>query len=208
MPAQPPSEDRERRGSTPTIHHQTLYPVRTRSVGGFFSANVIFERDPACPPTDEDIIIVTVRLSRKQRRNSFDDPLPDRYVCFPYLWKFTCCLREASMPISNCLYSITRYALTPIFRSPPARGFLRRMSTRVLTQPSPDRYKAVKMPRGDYVRYFRHNAQGHYVGTEPEREWGEEEIMEKYGQYQDLPLRSILGRTTGHDAPLPLAWGT
>jgi hypothetical protein len=85
MPNQPDSppeaaEDRERRGSTPSSYHQTLYPVRTRSIGGFLSAGVIFERDPTSPPRDEDIIIVTVRLSRKQRRNSFDDPLPDRYV--------------------------------------------------------------------------------------------------------------------------------
>ena len=82
MPSQSPQEDRERRGSSPTVHNQTLYPVRTRSVGGPLSAAVVFERDPAAsPPTDEDIIIVTVRLSRKQRRNSYDDPLPDRYVC-------------------------------------------------------------------------------------------------------------------------------
>jgi hypothetical protein len=94
-----------------------------------------------------------------------------------------------------------------ISHSPPTRGFFRRISTRVLTQPSPDRYKTVKMPRGDHVRYFRLNAQGHYVGTEPEREWEEEEIMEKYRQYQDFPLKSISGRTTGHHAPLPLAWG-
>jgi hypothetical protein len=39
---------------------------------------VIFERDPASPPTDEDIIIVTVRVSQKERRNSFNEPLPDR----------------------------------------------------------------------------------------------------------------------------------
>ena len=80
MPSQSPTEDRERRGSTPTAHNQTLYPVRTRSVGGPLSAAVVFERDPTSPPTDEDIIIVTVRLSRKQRQNSYDDPLPDRYV--------------------------------------------------------------------------------------------------------------------------------
>jgi hypothetical protein len=94
--------------------------------------------------------------------------------------------------------------------SPPARGFFSRMSTRVLTQPSPDKYKAIKMPRGEYARYFRHDAQGRYIGTEPEREWGEHEILEKYGQYQELPLRSVLGRTTAHDTPvpLPLGWGT
>lgn len=80
MPSQSPAGDGERRGSMPTVHNQTLYPVRTRSVGGWLSAAVVFERDPASPPTDEDIIIVTVRLSKKQRRNSYDDPLPDRYV--------------------------------------------------------------------------------------------------------------------------------
>lgn len=100
-----------------------------------------------------------------------------------------------------------RRIVTDFYGSPPARGFFRRMGTRVLAQPSPDKYKAVKMPRGDYARYFRHDARGHYVGTEPEREWDEEEIMEKYGQYQDLPLRSILGRTTPHDTPLALPWG-
>jgi hypothetical protein len=82
------------------------------------------------------------------------------------------------------------------------------MSTRVLAQPSPDKYKAIKMPRGDYARYFRHDAQGRYVGTEPEREWDEEEIMEKYGQYQDLPLRSVLGRSAADAVPLPLGWGS
>jgi hypothetical protein len=80
MPSQSPPEDRERRGWTPNIHHQTLCPVRTQSVGGFSSANVIFECDPASPSTNGDIIIATVRLSRKQRRNPFHDPLPDRYV--------------------------------------------------------------------------------------------------------------------------------
>jgi hypothetical protein len=65
--------------STPNNSHKpALHPVRTRSVGGPLSAGVVFERDPASPPTDEDIIIVTVRVSRKERRNSFDEPLPDR----------------------------------------------------------------------------------------------------------------------------------
>jgi len=147
-----PSTEGTRRASNPSnTHTASLHPVRTRSVGGFLSAGVIFERDPTSPPTDEDIIIVTVRISRKERRNSFDEPLPDR---------------------------------------PPARGFFRRMSTRVLTQGSPDKYKAVKMPRGEYARFFKHDAQGNYVGTEPEREWGEEEIMAKYGQYQHLSLQT------------------
>jgi hypothetical protein len=92
---------------------------------------------------------------------------------------------------------------------PPARGFFRRMSTRVLAQGSSDKYKAVKMPRGDYARYFKHDAQGNYVGTEPEREWGEEEIMAKYGQYQQLPLRSVVGggRATTASDVIPTGWG-
>lgn len=74
----PPSPQEGRRASLPT-HQPTLHSVRTRSVGGFLSAGVIFERDPANPPSDDDIIIVTVRVTKKQqRRDSFDDPLPDR----------------------------------------------------------------------------------------------------------------------------------
>jgi hypothetical protein len=81
------------------------------------------------------------------------------------------------------------------------------MSTRVLTQGSPDKYKAVKMPRGEYARFFKHDAQGNYVGTEPEREWGEEEIMAKYGQYQHLSLRSVVGGGRASDV-IPTGWGT
>lgn len=78
MPQSTPSPDRERRSSTPSTHNAALNPVRTRSLGGFLSAGVIFERDPTNPPSDDDIIIVTVRVTKKLRRNSFDDPLPDR----------------------------------------------------------------------------------------------------------------------------------
>lgn len=28
--------------------------------------------------SDDDIIIITVKITKKERRNSFDDPLPDR----------------------------------------------------------------------------------------------------------------------------------
>ena len=72
----------------------------------------------------------------------------------------------------------------------------------ILTGDSPYLHKG---PLGHSVQ--GHNAQGHYVGTEPEREWDEEEIMEKYGQYQEMPLRSVLGRTTPYDTPLALPWG-
>lgn len=83
------------------------------------------------------------------------------------------------------------------------------MGTRIHTQGTTDKYKAVKMPRGEYARFFKHDAQGNYVGTEPEREWAEEEIMEKYGQYQALPLRSVVdgGRAAAPNDIVPTGWG-
>jgi hypothetical protein len=59
-----------------------IMPPQSQPHGGYLSTGVISERDPSSPPSDDDIIIVTVRLSRKERRNSYDDPLPDRYVHF------------------------------------------------------------------------------------------------------------------------------
>lgn len=76
------SPQEERRASIPGSQAPptpTLHGVRTRSIGGPLCAGVIFERDPLNPPCDDDIIIVTVRVTKKaERRNSFDDPLPDR----------------------------------------------------------------------------------------------------------------------------------
>jgi hypothetical protein len=80
MPSEVPPEDCERRGLTPAVHHQTLYPVPKLSVGASSSVDMSFEHNPASLPEDENIIIVVVRLSGKQRRNPFGDPLPDRYV--------------------------------------------------------------------------------------------------------------------------------
>lgn len=51
--------------------------VRTRSLG--FGAGVVFEREYQ-EPTDEDVIIVTVRLANRFRKSSVDgaDDLPSR----------------------------------------------------------------------------------------------------------------------------------
>lgn len=98
------------------------------------------------------------------------------------------CLRGITFP----LVSTDNNHLLTLQSRPPPRSFLRRMSTRILAQPDADTYKAVKMPRGDYQRYFRHDKDGNYCGTEPEREWSEEEIKEQYDQYRDVPLRHIL----------------
>lgn len=54
--------------------------VRTRSLG--FGAGVVFERE-AREPTEDDVIIVTVKLRNKFRKQSVDgaNDLPSRYVC-------------------------------------------------------------------------------------------------------------------------------
>lgn len=84
-------------------------------------------------------------------------------------------------------------------RRPPARSFLRRLSTRMSATSSFDhsaekeeRYKAVKMPRGEYKRYFARDKEGNYAGTEPEREWDERDLLRDYAAYQDIPIHSIL----------------
>ncbi|EME43178.1 hypothetical protein DOTSEDRAFT_72532 [Dothistroma septosporum NZE10] len=131
--------------------------VRTRSIGGFGNSGVVFERD--APPTDDDVIIVTVRLSNKFRKSSVDgaSDLPSR---------------------------------------PPARSFFRRLSTRMsdhwdTAAEKEQRYKAIKMPRGEYKRHFARDREGNYAGTEPEREW-DEQTLEQYRAYQDVPLHTIL----------------
>ena len=49
------------------------------------------------------------------------------------------------------------------------------------------------MPRRDYKRYFARDRSGNYAGTEPEREWSEEQLDAMFAEYQDMPLRSIPG---------------
>lgn len=55
-----------------------------------------------------------------------------------------------------------------------------------------ERYKAIKMPRGDYRRYFQRDKDGNYAGTEPERQWDEADLMKEFEAYQDLPLHTVL----------------
>lgn len=80
---------------------------------------------------------------------------------------------------------------------PQPRSFLRRLSTRIGSSfdhsaEKEERYKAVKMPRRDYKRYFQRDKDGGYAGTEPERDWDEDELMKEFEAYQDLPLRTIV----------------
>ncbi|WPG98163.1 Hypothetical protein R9X50_00094900 [Acrodontium crateriforme] len=131
----------------------TYNHVRTRSVA--FGTSIVIERDYTKAPSDDDIIIVTVRMTSSFRKNSLEgcDELPSR---------------------------------------PRPRSFLRRMSTRWHGPIDEDQWKALKMPRSEYKRFFARDKDRNYVGTEPEREWDENDLMREFGVYQDLPLRSIL----------------
>ena len=56
-----------------------------------------------------------------------------------------------------------------------------------------NRYTAIKMPRKEYKKYFARDRNGDYAGTEPEREWSQEDLDREFAQYQEMPLRSIPG---------------
>lgn len=55
-----------------------------------------------------------------------------------------------------------------------------------------ERYKAIKMPRGEYKRFFARDRDGNYAGSEPEKDWDEGDLMREYGEYQDSTLHSII----------------
>ena len=55
-----------------------------------------------------------------------------------------------------------------------------------------EKYKAVKMPRGEYKKYFARDKEGNYAGTEEERQWDEGELERMFGEYQQVPLHGIL----------------
>lgn len=80
-----PETPSTRRNSALSAHRNPRHfstGVRTRSISGPFGVGgVVYERDlPA--PTDDDIIIVTVRLQNTFRRGSVEgaESLPDRYA--------------------------------------------------------------------------------------------------------------------------------
>lgn len=142
-----------------------------RSYSQPFSAGVDIER--STPPTDNDLITVVVRLNSPFRRKSVEpcDELPSRQATKAAVP----CQAEANMPLR-----------------PPHRSFLKRLGTRWHAPNTEDKYKAVKMPRREYKRHFAHDKYGNYIGTEPERQWDEVDVMREFGAYRDVPLRTVL----------------
>ena len=50
----------------------------------------------------------------------------------------------------------------------------------------PSTSKVVFMPRREYKKYFAKDNAGNYIGTEPQREWTEEELTAEFGQYHKV----------------------
>ncbi len=69
------------------------------------------------------------------------------------------------------------------------------------------------LPRSEYDKYFAKDKKGNYTGTEPQREWTENELDEKYGKYKNSPKANIMsdissfGSYYGGDAGAGFAGG-
>lgn len=46
------------------------------------------------------------------------------------------------------------------------------------------------MPRSEYSRFFRRDANWRYMGTEPERQWTDADLKAEFGSYQDSAWQS------------------
>jgi hypothetical protein len=49
--------------------------------------------------------------------------------------------------------------------------------------------KVVFMPRREYIKYFAKDNDGRYIGTEPAKQWTEEELDEMFAQYKPEPTK-------------------
>lgn len=50
--------------------------------------------------------------------------------------------------------------------------------------------KVVYMPRRDYLKWFARGLKGEYIGSEPYRQWSEEELEREFGKYQPETARA------------------
>lgn len=142
--------------------------LSTRSVP--FGSGVTFEWNSNKPRSPEDIIIVTVRVNTQGRRQSFDDPLPERFV----------------HSMQSC--SKSKHADKKMSRPQP-RGYLRRLTSRLThTNNEWQNLRAVRMPRREYLKHHKRDEEGNYAGTEPQQDWDDAMLKSCYGRYQRAPL--------------------
>lgn len=63
--------------------------------------------------------------------------------------------------------------------------------------------KVVYMPRREYLKYFARGLKGEYTGSEPYKQWTEEELEETFKQYK--PVTNGRKKGLGNDTLL-FAW--
>ena len=49
--------------------------------------------------------------------------------------------------------------------------------------------KVIYMPRRDYLKWFARDLEGKYIGTEPYRKWGEDELETAFKQYKPVMVK-------------------
>jgi len=57
--------------------------------------------------------------------------------------------------------------------------------------------KVIYMPRRDYQKWFARGLGGEYIGTEPYRQWTEEELEEQFGKYRPVVEKKSMRLRTG-----------
>ena len=53
------------------------------------------------------------------------------------------------------------------------------------------------MPRRDYQKWFARGLGGENIGTDPYRQWTEEELEEQFGKYRPVVEKKSMGLRTG-----------
>lgn len=77
---------------------------------------------------------------------------------------------------------------------PSSPSKLKKLKTKLLRR-SEENVKVVRMPRSEYLRHFKLDNAGNYVGTEEERSWTAEELDQRYGKYSEWEkTRWVVGK--------------
>ncbi|EMC97086.1 hypothetical protein BAUCODRAFT_68131 [Baudoinia panamericana UAMH 10762] len=147
--------------STPASRKSSISGIQTRSDGCPFSPGIVFERSASVSPRSDDDLI---------------------FVAVRVASKFQQEVKDGR----DELPSRQDHRQTP-----PKRSLFKRWATRFASVQDDCEYKAIKIPRHVYKQHFARDAERNYVGTEPERDWTEEDLMREFGFYQDVPLGAM-----------------
>ena len=79
----------------------------------------------------------------------------------------------------------------PSITSPPKKkgrsaSFLQKLKTGLSEEKNGNGRltKVVYMPRREYLKWFARDEKGQYIGSEPKKEWTEEELAEQFKEWQ------------------------